>query len=129
VGTGTRAPGLFQLPTKREPLHPALPRIAFATFQPRFGGLPFLRLRGAETEWPDVLFDPETRHAPLPLPCYRCGEGLRPRGMTLPDERAAQHYARRTARNFRRILEGQEFKIRVTDEKGQVVYEAHPDEE
>jgi hypothetical protein len=45
------------------------------------------------------------------------------------DERAAQHYARRTARNIRRILEGQEFKIRVTDESGQVVYEAHPDEE
>ena len=52
-----------------------------------------------------------------------------PEGVTLPDERAAQHYARRTASNFRRILEGQEFKIRVTDEKGQVVYEAHPDEE
>src|SRR5436190_20708040 len=56
-------------------------RVALATFQPRFGGLPFWRLRGAGTEWPDVLFDPEsTRHAPLPLPCYQCGEGLRPRG-------------------------------------------------
>ena len=50
-------------------------------------------------------------------------------GMALPDERAAQHYARRTARSFRRTLEGQQFKIRVTDEKGQVVYEAHPDDE
>ena len=33
-----------------------------------------------------------------------------PEGVTLPDERAAQHYARRTARNFRRILEGQNSK-------------------
>ena len=47
----------------------------------------------------------------------------------MPDERAAHHYARRTASNFRRILDGHEFKIRVTDESGQVVYEAHPDEE
>ena len=52
-----------------------------------------------------------------------------PEGVTLPDERAAQHYARRTTRNFRRILAEHEFKIRVTDERGQVVYEAHPDEE
>jgi hypothetical protein len=52
-----------------------------------------------------------------------------PEGATLPGERAAQHYARRTAQNFRRILERQEFKIRVTDEKGQVIYEAHPDDE
>ena len=67
-----------------------------------------------------VLFDPDTRHAV---------KVFDPEGVTLPDERAAQHYARRTARNFRQILEGQEFKIRVTDEKGQVIYEAHPDEE
>ena len=76
------------------------------------------------------MFEPE-KHA-MPRYHFHIINAVKvfdPEGVMLFDERAAQHYARRTARNIRRILEGQEFKIRVTDESGQVVYEAHPDEE
>jgi hypothetical protein len=52
-----------------------------------------------------------------------------PKGMALPDADAARQQARLTARTFRRNMRGEGFKVRVTDERGQVVYEAHPDDE
>jgi hypothetical protein len=52
-----------------------------------------------------------------------------PKGLALPDERAAQHHAKLAARNFRRTLEGGNFRVRVTDEHGHIVYEATPDGE
>jgi hypothetical protein len=76
------------------------------------------------------IFSPQET---IPMPRYHfhiidAVKVFDPEGVTLPDEQAAQHYARQTARSLRRALEGQQFKIRVTDERGQVVYEAHPDE-
>jgi len=50
------------------------------------------------------------------------------KGMALPDDLAARLHARIAARNFNRSLTGQKIRVRVTNEKGQVVYEAQPDE-
>jgi len=52
-----------------------------------------------------------------------------PKGMALPDVRAAREQAKLAARSFRRSLRSESFKIRVTDERGQVVYETRPEDE
>jgi hypothetical protein len=51
------------------------------------------------------------------------------KGMALPDDLAAQLHARIAARNFNRNLTGQKIKVRVTNEKGQTLYEVQPEEE
>jgi NADH dehydrogenase FAD-containing subunit len=52
-----------------------------------------------------------------------------PKGMALPDAQAARQHAKIAARAFRRNLSTDEFKVRVTDERGHVIYEAMPEEE
>jgi hypothetical protein len=52
-----------------------------------------------------------------------------PKGLALPDAEAARQQAKLAARTFRRNLRTDEFKVRVTDDAGHVIYEVHPDEE
>lgn len=52
-----------------------------------------------------------------------------PQGMAFPDASAARDHARGMARSLGRALGVGKFKIKVTDEKGQAVYVAHPDKE
>jgi hypothetical protein len=68
----------------------------------------------------------------MPRYHFHIVDGVRvfdPKGLALPDEQAAQHHAKLAARNFRRNLERGDFRVRVTDEQGRIVYEAAPDEE
>jgi hypothetical protein len=50
------------------------------------------------------------------------------KGMALPDAQAARQQAKLAARTFGR-MRGENFKVRVIDESGQIVYEAQPDDE
>jgi hypothetical protein len=52
-----------------------------------------------------------------------------PKGMALPDVQAAREQAKHAARTFRRNLSDKKLKVRVTDERGQIIYEAQSDEE
>ena len=51
------------------------------------------------------------------------------KGMALPDARAAQEQAKHAARTFRRNFRSEEFRVRVTDERGRIIYETQPDKE
>jgi hypothetical protein len=93
----------------REPAQPLNPDCS-RNLSARFGGLPFLAAAWRERSGPTSCLTP--RHT-APRYHFHVIDAVKvfdPEGVTLPDERAAQHYARRTARNFRRILRGKNSK-------------------